>query len=124
MKPKIEAVWALRVAPDDEAKDLHEFGLAWYRFTDDPDSVDPIIKAPPRPAVWVRFGQVEHLDRMQRSYPEAKLGPSSRYTEGLIFAENWEGARALESEVASRLKGGDEDDSMDQAIREDTLEDY
>ncbi|HET6371386.1 MAG TPA: hypothetical protein VFG95_09320 [Nitrospiria bacterium] len=124
MNAKIEAVWALRVAPDDEAEDLHEFGLAWYRFTNDPTLVDPVIKSPARPAVWVRFGRVEHLERMQRSYPDAKLGPSSRFTEGLIFAENWDRARALVSEVASRLKGADEDDSMGQAIREDTLEDY
>jgi hypothetical protein len=124
MKPKVKAVWALRVAPDDEAEDLHEFGLAWFRFTEGPASVDPVIKAPARPAVWVRFGGVEHLDKMQRIYPEAKLGPSSRYTEGLIFADDWERALTLENEVASRLKGGEEDDPMDQAIREDTLEDY
>jgi len=121
MKLLVEPVWALQVLPDDEDEDLHEFALSWYRFTPDSDWVEPTLKSSPRPAVWVRFGTVEHLARLQAGFPEARLGPSSKYTEALIFSENWQAAHSLRERILDALQ---EEDGMDEVIREDTLEDY
>jgi hypothetical protein len=125
MSLNVEAVWAIRVVPDDEAEELHEFGLAWYRFTHDPSQLDPVLKIPAKPAVWVRFGQVGHLELIQADFPEAKLGPSSRYTEAILFAESWDKAKNLKEKVLDLLEGEEEEEEgMGKIIREDTMEDY
>jgi len=119
----VETVWALRVPPDDEAEDLHEFALAWYRFSTEPGGLDPTFKQSARPAVWVRFGNAEHLERFQAGFPEAKLGPSSRFTEALILLESWKDATALQPKVL-RLLGEEREEGLERIIRQDALEDY
>lgn len=120
---KVEAVWAVKVVPDDEAEGLHEFALAWYRFTEDPAEVDPILKIPAKPAVWVKFSKADHIELMQSSFPDAKLGPSSSFTEALLFADNWARAKELQKRVTVALKE-EEGEEMGQILKEDTLEDY
>ena len=120
---KVQAVWAVKVVPDDEAEGLHEFSLAWYRFTTDPGDIDPTLKVPARPAVWVKFSKVEQLELMQSSFPEAKLGPAGSFTEALHFADNWARAQELQKRVAAALKDEEEDD-MGRILKEDTMEDY
>jgi hypothetical protein len=124
MKARVEAVWAIKTPPDDEAEGLHEFSLYWYRFSQDPQEVDPAFRTPARPAVWVKFGRLEHLERIQSGYPEATLGPVSSYNEALIFTENWEEAQALQKKVAAFLEEEEEDDDgMGEILKEDTMED-
>jgi hypothetical protein len=120
---KIEAVWAVKVVPDDEAEGLHEFSLSWYRFTKDPAEVDPTLKIPARPAVWVKFSKVEQLELMQSSFPEAKLGPAGSFTEALHFADNWARANELQKRITATLKE-EEEEEMGKILKEDTMEDY
>lgn len=120
---KVEAVWAVKVVPDDEAEGLHEFSLSWYRFTKDPSDVDSVIKAPARPAVWVKFSKMDHLEEMQLRFPDAKLGPASSFTEALLFADTWARAQELQKKVAAALKG-EEEDEMGRILKEDAMEDY
>lgn len=121
---KIKAVWAVRVVPEDEDETLHEFALAWYRLTEDPDDVDPNLKIPAQPAVWVKFSKFEQLESMQAHFPEAKLGPVSSYTEAILFAESPEAARALQKKVYGALRDEEEEDEIDRLLKEDTMEDY
>lgn len=124
MKARVESVWAMKTPPpDDEDETLHEFSLHWYRFSQDPDEVDPDFRSPSRPAVWVKFGHFEHLQKMQSGFPEATLGPVSSYTEALIFTESWNEAEALQKKVALFLEGGAEEDEMEEINKEDTMED-
>ncbi len=122
MKADVYAVMATQVPPDEEDEGLHEFSLYWYRFTDNPASVDPRLSARTRPAVWVRFKEISQLETLQGSYPEARLGPSSSYTEALIFSESWEEAKQLQKKVATLLSQN-EDDTLKGLLAEDTLED-
>jgi hypothetical protein len=121
---KIQTVWAVKVMPDDEAEELHEFSLSWYRFAKDPAEVDPVLKIPAQPAVWVKFSKLEHLERMQSDFPEARLGPAGSFTEGILFAESWEKAEALQKKVDAVLRGGGKEDEMGKIIKEETMEDY
>jgi hypothetical protein len=119
----VQAVWVVKVVPDDEAEELHEFSLSWYRFTNDPAEIDPTLKIPARPAVWVKFSKVEHLELMQSDFPDAKLGPASSFTEALLFADDWDRAQALQKKVTAVLKGEDGDE-MGRILKEDAMEDY
>lgn len=121
---KIETVWAVKVIPDDEAEDLHEFALSWYRFSDNPADTDPTLKVPAKPAVWIKFSKVEHLELTQSTFPEAKLGPASSFTEALLFTETMEKAKALQKKVKEVLRGEDEEDEMGRILKEDAMEDY
>ena len=121
---KIQTVWAVKVVPDDEAEDLHEFGLSWYRFAKEPTEIDPALKIPAKPAVWVKFSKLEQLELMQSSFPEAKLGPAGSFTEGILFAESWEKAQALQKKVNAVLRDEAEEDEMGKIIKEETMEDY
>lgn len=120
---KIQTVWAVKVVPDDEAEDLHEFGLSWYRFAKEPTEIDPVLKIPAKPAVWVKFSKLEQLELMQSDFPEAKLGPAGSFTEGILFAESWDKAQGLQKKVLSVLLGEGEDE-MGKIIKEETMEDY
>ncbi|NKE71125.1 hypothetical protein [Candidatus Manganitrophus noduliformans] len=120
---KIQTIWAVKVVPDDEAEDLHEFGLSWYRFAKEPIETDPVLKIPAKPAVWVKFSKLEQLELMQSDFPEAKLGPAGSFTEGILFAESWDKAEALRKKVHAVLLGEGEDE-MGKIIKEETMEDY
>jgi hypothetical protein len=120
---KIQTVWAVKVMPDDEAEQLHEFGLSYYRFATDSTETDPVLKIPARPAVWVKFSKVDQLELMQTSFPEAKLGPAGSFTEAILFAESWEKSEALQKKVQAALRGEGEDE-MGKIIKEETMEDY
>ncbi len=122
MKAEVQTVMATQVPPDDEEQGLHEFFLYWYRFTDRPELVDPALSARTRPAVWVRFREISHLETLQAHYSEARLGPSSSYTEALIFSESWEEAKQLQKSIATLL-AQDEEETLGDLIAEDTLED-
>lgn len=121
---KIETVWAVKVEPDDENDDLHEFGLSWYRFSGDPAAIDPVLKVPARPAVWVKFSRLEHLELVQSNFPEAKLGPAASFTEAILFVGSREEAYALQKKVEALLRGDEEDDEMGRILKEDAMEDY
>lgn len=121
---KIQTVWAVKVVPDDEAEGLHEFGLSWYRFANNSTETDPVLKIPAKPAVWVKFSKLEHLELMQSDFPEAKLGPAGSFTEGILFAESWEKAEALYKKVQTVLRGEEGEDEMGKIIKEETMEDY
>ena len=120
---EVQAVWAVKVVPDDEAEALHEFSLSWYRFTKDPAEVDPTLKVPARPAVWVKFSKVAQLELMQSSFPDAKLGPAGSFTEALHFADNWARVRELQKRIIVTLKE-DEGEEIGKILKEDTMEDY
>jgi len=121
---KIQTVWAVKVMPDDEAEDLHEFGLSWYRFSKDPAAIDPVLKIPAKPAVWIKFSKLEQLELTQSNFPEAKLGPAASFTEGILFAESWEKAQLLQKKVSRALRDEEEEDEMGEILKEDTMEDY
>ncbi|MBI3805031.1 MAG: hypothetical protein HY282_14870 [Nitrospirae bacterium] len=121
---KIQTVWAVKVVPDDEDEALHEFALSWYRFTKDSAETDPVLKIPARPAVWVKFSKVDHIELMQSNFPEAKLGPASSFTEAILFTESWEKAQALQKKIYGVLRDEEEEDEMGQILKEDTMEDY
>ncbi len=121
----IKLIWALKIAPQDDAvENSHEFGLSWYRFEDDIGAFEKSLQQSVHPAVWIRFSQIEQLERIQGAYPEAKLGPASSFTEALLFAENWEQGKALEKKATLLLEMEKEVDEMEAILREDTLEDY
>jgi hypothetical protein len=117
-------VWALKVSPRDDAEGLHELGLSWYRFENEIKHFEESLQPSARPAVWIKFSQIEQLDRVQRAYPEVKLGPADSFTEALIFSENWEEGEELEKTVLILLEKGDENDEMEGILREDSMEDY
>ena len=121
---KIQTVWAVKVMPDDENEDLHEFALSWYRFSKDPAEIDSALKVPAKPAVWVKFSKLEQLELVQSNFPEAKLGPASSFAEAILFAESWEKAQALRKKVYAVLRDEEEADEMGQILKEDTMEDY
>jgi hypothetical protein len=120
---KIQTVWAVKVVPDDEAEDLHEFGLSWYRFAKDPADMDSVLKIPARPAVWVKFSKLEHLELMQSDFPEAKLGPAGSFIEGILFADSWAAAQTLQKKVHAVLGGDAEENEMGKINKEETMED-
>ncbi len=122
MTANIKATWAVQVPPDDENPDLHEFFLLYYRFSDTEDDIDPDFMLPARPVVAMKFREIEQLKKIQNQFPEAKLGPSSAFTEGLIFTQNWEEAKQLEEKVRLIFRETD-DDEIDAIHAEDTLED-
>lgn len=124
MSPKIETTWAFQVPPNEETEDLHEFALVWYRFSGDSTEVDPVLKRPALPVVWIRFGKVEELEQIQRHFPEAKLGPSSRFSEGLLIAQSWEEAQELEKRVRAMFRPDEASKALGEVIEEDTMEDY
>lgn len=130
MKANIEAVLAIRVPPpdDEEAEEgLHEFALLWYRFVDPVSAdMDRISNPLARAAVWIRFGAVEQLERIQTYYPEAPLGPVSSFTEALLFAESWDRAQTVKETVITLLQkdeNDDEENEMMEFLKKDTLED-
>ncbi len=118
----VRFIWAEKVPPDDQAEGLHEFGLSWYRFAEEPSGLDPSLA--PVPAVWVKFDAVEQLEIIQARFPEAKLGPASSFTEALIFAENRERAKTLQKNLIALLGSREDDAAMEEILREDTMEDY
>ncbi len=120
MKATVKAVMAAQVPPDEEDEALHEFFLYWYRFTEGSLPASGSLRT--RPAVWVKFGEVAHLEAIQANYHEAKLGPTSSYTEGLIFTETYEEAEQLTRKVATLL-AQDEEETLNDILKEDTLED-
>lgn len=120
MKAQVKAVMATQVPPDDDDESLHEFFLYWYFFTEDPQEREDPRRT--RPAVWVRFGEVSHLKAIQFHYPDARLGPSSSYTEALIFTETWDTAKQL-AENVSALLIQEQEETIGEIIEEDTLED-
>lgn len=122
----IKQIWAVKVRPDEEAEDLHEMGLSWYRFSDQPLLSDPELQKIARPGVYIQFNRIEELERVLASYPEAKLGPASAFTEALLFVENWEKGVETCRKVRHLLQEGergDTHDEMDRLLREDTMED-
>ncbi len=120
----IKRVLAVKVPPQEDGEGIHELGLTWYRFEDKIENSDMPFKESARPAVWIKFSQVEQLERIQGAYPEAKLGPASSFTEALIFAENWEKGDELQKKVTLLLQNTGEVDEMEAMLREDTMEDY
>ncbi len=120
---KVLAVWAVQAFPDEACVDLHEFALRWYRFTADPTLIDPVLRRPARPGVWIRFNQVEELEQVQARYPEAALGPAASFTEALIFTKEWEQAQTLQATIFGLSVHSDAEE-MARVIREETMEDY
>ena len=120
----IKLVGAVKVAPQDDDT-IHELGLTWYRFEEFPEiSAIPAHGPVVRPAVWIKFSEVEQLERIQGAYPEARLGPAGSFNEALIFAESREKGEELEKKVMRLLQGDKEVDDMEAMLREDTMEDY
>lgn len=117
-------VWALKVAPRDNTDGLHELGLSWYRFEDQLGDFDKSLQSTVRPAVWIKFSQIEQLDRLQRAYPDIKLGPADSFNEALLFSDQGEDGEALKEKIILLLEKGDENDEMEGILREDTMEDY
>jgi hypothetical protein len=117
-------IWALKVAPQDDADGLHELGLSWYRFQNEIGDFDKSLQPSARPAVWIKFSQIDQLDRLQRAYPEVKLGPADSFNEALLFSDRWEEGEALKKNVLLLFERGEESDEMEGILREDTLEDY
>jgi hypothetical protein len=117
-----KTVWAIRVPPDDEDDTLHEFFLLYYRFSDSAEESDPHVGLPAEPAVFIRFQNIDQLKRFQAQFTEAKLGPSSAFTEGILFTKSWEEAILLQKKVCSVLLE-DSDDEIADAHAEDALED-
>ena len=142
MKTEIQTVWALRLPPDDDATDLHEFFLSWYRLTPatpstpstDDSAAPPSAPPPAQPAVWIKLGKVEHLEIVQTFYPEARLGPAASFNNGLIFTESWAAAQSLQKKIERHFAqrdaeddGGDTEAETEAALhtilKEDSLED-
>ncbi|MFY9270689.1 MAG: hypothetical protein WAO55_13185 [Candidatus Manganitrophaceae bacterium] len=119
---KIQTVWAVKVVPDDENDHLHEFALSWYRFTSDSTETDPVIKLPAQPAVWVKFSKVDQLEKMQSSFPEAKLGPASSFTEAILFAESGKAAGALRERVETLLRDEEGPDLLGEILKEEMID--
>ena len=120
---KVQAVWAVKVPPDEEAEDLHEFFLYWYRFAENRSDIEPSLRPSAKPAIWIRFGRASHLERIRDGFPEAKLGPGASFNEALIFAEEWAGALTLKEKVSNLLGEEEGNDEMSDVIKEDTMED-
>ena len=120
----VKLVWALKVAPRDDAEGLHEVGLSWYRFENEIENFDKTLQPSARPAVWIKFSQIEQLERIQRNYPEVKLGPADSFNEALLFSDKWEEGVELEKKIHLLLEKEEEGDDMEEMIREDTMEDY
>jgi len=118
---QVKAVWASRVPPDEEVEDLYEFSLYWYRFFEELGSRPSNC----RPAVWIEFSRIEHLKRIQINYPEATLGPSSSYTQGLIFTETFQDAQTVQEKVLSLLQNEEtfEENELYNIIQSDSMED-
>jgi hypothetical protein len=121
---EIKLVWTIKEAPQEQNEELHELGLGWYRFKQNPGDFEKSIQAKARPAVWIHFSQIEELDRIQGAFPDAPLGPASSFTEALIFADSLEEGEALKKRITRLLEGNREVDEMEALLREDTMEDY
>jgi hypothetical protein len=118
----VKAVWAIQAPPDDEDDTLHEFALRYYRFSASAEEGNPLLRIPAKPAVFIQFRKLEQLKIIQHQFPEAKLGPASAFTEGILFTKSWEEATRLQEKVRSTLLE-EADDEMAETHAEDTLED-
>ena len=113
---QVTIVWAIREQPDDEDTDLREFGLFYFRLI---ESAAPPEEAA-TPAVWVRFSDVSQIEMLQFHCPEARLGPSHSFTEGLVLTEHLEEAEAL----CKKLERLNLTAEMKEILDEDVMEDY
>ncbi|MEK7285746.1 MAG: hypothetical protein AAB035_00390 [Nitrospirota bacterium] len=110
---KVDVVYAIQTRPDDEDPLLHEFGLLYFEFAE-------LETDRAKPAVWVRFSDVNQIETLQFHCPDAKLGPSAAFTEALILTDSLDAANALCKKIEHFLT----DAQMKEIFGEDTLEDY
>jgi len=113
---QVTMVWAIREKPDDEDTTLHEFGLFYFSLIE--STTAPVDGA--TPAVWVRFSDSSQIETLQFHCPDARLGPSHSFTEGLVLTEHLEEAEAL----CKKLEKISLDAVMKEMLDEDVMEDY
>ena len=113
---QVKVVWAVREKPTEDATYIHEFNLFYFSLVE--SDIPPSDKAVP--AVWVRFSESSQIETLQFHCPNARLGPSHSFTEGLVLTENVEEAEALCQKLAQIFL----DAEMKEVFDEDTMEDY
>jgi len=120
---QVTVVFAIREQPDDEDTNLHEFGLIYFRLIESATFSETTAV----PAVWVRFSDVRQIEMLQFHCPDARIGPSHSFTEGLVLTKDLEEAEALCKKLGRGFAGPGKknmDIEMKEMLDEDVLEDY
>jgi hypothetical protein len=113
---QVTIVWAIREQPDDEDTDLCEFGLFYFRLIESSSPPEESATS----AVWVRFSDSSQIETLQFHCPDARLGPSHAFTEGLVLTKDKDEAEAL----CKKLNQVFMDAEMKEILDEDVMEDY